>query len=87
MYAACLRGRGPLALMEFVGLVPIIPTRSKRDDNEECPDPGFLTVCRHVVVPLPKSGVSRRSKRCGVDSLRRLPARVVEPWNDSVRRS
>jgi hypothetical protein len=33
MYAAYLRGRGPLALMEFVDLVPIIPTRSRRDDN------------------------------------------------------
>lgn len=48
MYAACLRGRGPLALMEYVDLAPIIPTRSRRDDSEEYPDPGFLTVCLHV---------------------------------------
>ena len=24
----------------------------KRDDRTECPDPGFLTVCRHVAMPL-----------------------------------
>ena len=56
MYPAYVRGHGPLALREYVDRVPIIATRSRRDDEEECPDLGARPFCRHVVVPLPTVG-------------------------------
>src|SRR5262245_12969062 len=54
MYPAYVRGHGPLALREYVDRVPIIATRSRRDDEEECPDLGARPFCRHVVEPLAK---------------------------------
>src|SRR3954452_21280467 len=38
--------------MEVADRVPIIATRSKRNDSSECLDPGFLTVCHHTKVAL-----------------------------------
>src|SRR5215207_1388867 len=38
--------------MEFADSVPIMATRSKRNDDSECLDPGFLTVCHHTKVAL-----------------------------------
>jgi hypothetical protein len=56
MYPAFVRGHRPLALREYVDRVPIIAARSRRDDDEECPDLGARPFCRHVVVPLPTVG-------------------------------
>src|SRR6266404_3132475 len=38
--------------MEFADRVPIMATRLMRDDDAECLDPGFLTVCHHTKVAL-----------------------------------
>src|ERR1700724_98642 len=82
MYPAFVCGHRPLALREYVDRVPIIAARSRRDDDEECPDLGARPFCRHVVVPLPTVG-ARGGPPPELRGRRRGGAEKVTPRGDA----
>jgi len=38
--------------MEIADRIPIIAARFVRDDEAECFDPGFQTICHHTILAL-----------------------------------